>query len=157
MWLEITTLLIPDENDSDQELHAMCQWIADHLGPDIPLHFSAFHPDFKMRTSREHRSIPRCAPALSPLLTACTLSIAATYMILPSDATYCPACHQRVIERDRYQLGDYALDDTGHCLHCGHQLPGRFAGPRENFGPRRIPVADPSLAWHADRSAVRRA
>lgn len=140
VWLEITTLLIPDENDSDQELHAMCQWIADHLGPDVPLHFSAFHPDFKMRDK------PRTP--LDTLLRARAIALAHGLHFVycgnvhdpASDATYCPACHQPVIERDWYQLGDYALDDTGHCLHCGYSLPGRFAGPRENFGPRRIPV-----------------
>ena len=140
VWFEITTLLIPEENDSDEELHAMCQWLAEELGPDVPLHFSAFHPDYKMQDKP-------CTP-LATLQRA--RDIALSYGLhfvycgnvhdTESDSSYCPACKQSVIERDWYQLGAYKLDDAGHCRHCGHPIPGRFDGPRENFGPRRIPV-----------------
>lgn len=141
VWFELTTLLIPDENDSDQELNAMCQWIFENLGPDVPLHFSAFHPDFKM--------LDKGRTPLSTLLRARNIALSHGLHFVycgnvhdpASDATYCPACGKQVIERDWYQLGEYTLDDTGHCIHCGHKIPGRFAGPRENFGPRRIPVA----------------
>ncbi len=141
VWFELTTLLIPDENDSDKELHAMCQWIAEHLGPDIPLHFSAFHPDFKM--------LDKAATPLSTLLRARKIALSHGLHFVycgnvhdpSSDSTYCPACGELVIERDWYQLGEYALDDTGRCTHCGCQLPGRFLGPKGDFGPRRIPVA----------------
>ncbi|MCA0934122.1 AmmeMemoRadiSam system radical SAM enzyme [Vibrio alginolyticus] len=141
VWFELTTLLIPDENDSDAELHAMCQWIAENLGPDVPLHFSAFHPDFKM--------LDKGRTPLSTLLRARNIALSHGLHFVycgnvhdpASDATYCPACGKRVIERDWYQLGDYELDNYGHCNHCGYKIPGRFAGPKENFGPRRIPVA----------------
>nr|WP_319552290.1 AmmeMemoRadiSam system radical SAM enzyme [uncultured Vibrio sp.] len=141
VWFEITTLLIPGENDSDDELHAMCQWIFENLGPEVPLHFSAFHPDFKM--------LDKGRTPLSTLLRAREIALShGLYFVYcgnvhdpKSDATYCPSCGKPIIERDWYQLGEYHLDDTGHCNHCGQKVPGRFAGPRENFGPRRIPVA----------------
>jgi pyruvate formate lyase activating enzyme len=140
VWFEITTLLIPDENDSEQELHAMCQWIREHLGQDVPLHFSAFHPDFKMLT--------KPATPLSTLLKA--RSIALSYGLhyvycgnvsdVKSDSTYCPNCHERVIERNWYQLGQYQLDQSGHCQHCHYTLAGVFDGPKGNFGQQRLPI-----------------
>ncbi len=141
VWFELTTLLIPDENDRDAELHAMCQWIFENLGPDVPLHFSAFHPDFKM--------LDKDRTPLGTLLRARDIALSHGLNFVycgnvhdpASDSTYCPSCGKQVIERDWYQLGDYQLDSSGHCQHCGHKLAGRFAGPRENFGPRRIPVA----------------
>lgn len=141
VWFELTTLLIPDENDSDEELNAMCQWIAEHLGLDVPLHFSAFHPDFKM--------LDKTRTPLSTLIRARAIALNHGLRFVycgnvhhqESDATYCPNCAQRVIERDWYKLGDYALDDFGHCTQCGFKIPGCFSGPKENFGPRRIPVA----------------
>ena len=140
VWFEITTLLIPNENDSDKELHQMCQWIAENLGKNVPLHFSAFHPDFMMRDKG-------CTP-LATLLRArkIALSYGLHYVYCgnvhdsQSDSTYCPNCQHRLIERDWYKLGEYNLDQQGHCLHCGHLLPGRFAGPQENFGARSIPI-----------------
>lgn len=140
LWFEITTLLIPDENDSDEELHAMCQWIVEHLGQDVPLHFSAFHPDFKMLNTP--------ATPLTTLLKA--RAIALSYGMhfvycgnvsdVESDSTYCPNCHQRVIERNWYQLGQYQLDDNGHCQHCQYKLAGIFDGQKGDFGRHRLPI-----------------
>ncbi|MCL1040467.1 AmmeMemoRadiSam system radical SAM enzyme [Shewanella marisflavi] len=140
VWFEITTLLIPGENDSDQELNAMCQWLMENLGPDVPLHFSAFHPDFKLRD--------KPATPLSTLQRARQIALnhGLHYVYCgnvhdpDSDATYCANCHRRVIERDWYQLGQYALDETGACRHCGAPLPGRFDKVRQDFGARRIAV-----------------
>ncbi len=141
VWFEITTLLIPEENDSDTELHNMCQWIAENLGKDIPLHFSAFHPDFKM--------ISKDSTSLDSLLRA--RSIALSYGLrfvycgnvhhLESDSTYCPNCGATVIVRDWYRLGQYELNNEGNCIHCGHKMAGRFDGPKGNFGSRRIPIS----------------
>jgi len=141
VWFELTTLLIPGENDSDSELHEMCQWISENMGQEVPLHFSAFHPDFKM--------LDKERTPLSTLLRArdIALSHGLQYVYCgnvhnqESDSTYCPSCKQRVIERDWYQLGEYGLNNIGQCIHCGHQIPGRFDGPKGNFGPRRIPVS----------------
>lgn len=140
VWFEITTLLIPGENDSDHELHNMCQWIAENLGLDVPLHFSAFHPAFKMMDKE--------VTPLATLLRArkIALSYGLHYVYCgnvhdsKSDSTYCANCQHLLIERDWYQLGQYNLDESGHCLHCGQLLAGRFAGLKENFGPRRIPI-----------------
>jgi len=140
IWFEITTLLIPDENDSDDELHRMCQWIVEQLGVDIPLHFSAFHPDFKM--------LDKDKTPIETLLRArkIALSYGMNYVYCgnvfdkESDSTYCPGCGHLLIERNWYELGEYHIDNGGHCLHCGYQLAGRFSGPKQNFGRRRIPV-----------------
>jgi pyruvate formate lyase activating enzyme len=140
VWFEITTLLIPGENDSNEELHAMCQWIAENLGKDVPLHFSAFHPDFKM--------LDKPPTPLSTLLRArkIALSYGLHYVYCgnvhdtDSDSTYCPKCHQLLIERDWYELGQYNLDINGACTQCGHPLNGRFAATKETFGRVRIPV-----------------
>ena len=140
VWFEITNLLIPDENDSDQELHQMCQWIAENLGQDIPLHFSAFHPDFKM--------LDKSKTPKETLLRArkIALSYGLHYVYCgnvfdtESDSTYCPKCQKLLIERNWYELGEYHIDNNGHCFYCGHQLAGCFQGPKQNFGRRRIPV-----------------
>jgi pyruvate formate lyase activating enzyme len=147
-WMEITTLLIPDENDSDDELEQMTQWLYDNLGPNVPLHFSAFHPDWKMR-DKPH------TPA-STLTRARRIALAAglnyVYTGNVHDAigssTYCPVCSLRVIERDWYELGSWQLDSTGHCLNCGHQIPGCFQGEAGNWGAKRLPVR---LADYRDR------
>ncbi len=139
-WFEITTLLIPGENDSDQELHALSQWIAENLGPNIPLHFSAFHPDFKMM------DIP--ATPVETLLRArdIALSYGLHYVYCgnvhhqASDTTYCPHCHKPVITRDWYQLGSVNVDANGCCQHCQGKIAGRFGSDKKRFGRRRIPV-----------------
>jgi pyruvate formate lyase activating enzyme len=140
VWVEITNLLIPGRNDSDAELDAMTRWIVEHLGPDVPVHFTAFHPDFKMT------DIGPTPP--STLTRARTIALANgihhAYTGNTHDpkggSTYCSACGTRVIERDWYVIGDYALTDDGHCRHCGATLPGRFDGPAGHWGARRRPV-----------------
>jgi pyruvate formate lyase activating enzyme len=140
VWVEITNLLIPGRNDSDAELDAMTRWMVDHLGPDVPVHFTAFHPDFKMT------DIGPTPP--STLTRARTIALANgihhAYTGNTHDATggstYCSACGTRVIERDWYVIGDYALSDDGHCRRCGEAVPGRFDGPAGNWGARRRPV-----------------
>jgi pyruvate formate lyase activating enzyme len=140
VWFEITNLLIPDENDDEQQLHQMCQWLVEHLGLNIPLHFTAFHPDFKMLDKE-------CTP-LTTLLKArdIALSYGMNYVYCGnvhhpgSDTTYCPKCKNPLIERDWYQLGGYNLNDSGCCRHCGFLLAGRFATTKQDFGRRRIPI-----------------
>ncbi len=140
VWFEITTLLIPGENDSDQELRAMCRWIHEHLGDQVPLHFTAFHPDWKMRdhpytplsTLRRARDIAR-DEGLKFVYTG----------NLPDpegNTTYCTECATPVIQRAGYQILDWQLDSTGHCLHCGTVLAGRFEAAPGNWGSRRLPV-----------------
>lgn len=139
VWLEITNLIIPGANDSDDEISRMCQWIAKELGPDVPLHFSAFHPDFRMRD--------RGPTPPSTLVGACQLARNAglryVYTGNVSDAqrqsTYCPGCGRLVIERDGYTLGKYALRQDC-CLHCGTHIAGRFDPRPGDWGSRRLPI-----------------
>ncbi len=139
-WLEITTLLIPDENDGNEELDLMTRWIFDNLGSDVPLHFSAFHPDFKMMDK------PRTPPATLTRARQIALDNGLHYVFTGNvhdpkgSSTYCPGCGSLLIERDWYQLGQYSVDHLGHCPYCGTLIPGLFTDHRENFGCQRIPV-----------------
>ena len=127
-WLEITTLLIPGLNDSDAELQAMTRWIADNLGCDVPLHFTAFHPDYRMtdvpRTPAETLSRARRIALDAGLRYVYTGNVHDT----EGGTTSCPGCGAAVIERDWHAILHYALDDAGHCRACGTALAGRF-GP----------------------------
>ena len=140
VWFEITTLLIPGHNDSDAEIDAETRWIADELGPDVPLHFTAFHPDYKML------DVPRTpASTLSrarQIAVANGLNFVYTGNVHDSDGgtTYCPTCGSAVIVRDWYDICRYQVDEHGSCVGCGTQLPGVFDGPMEHWGRRRLPV-----------------
>jgi len=139
-WLELTNLLIPGKNDSDEEIDRMTKWVVEHLGHDVPMHFSAFHPDWKMQdipatpeqTLRKARRI------------AMENGVHYAYTGNISDAaggsTYCHGCGVKVIERNQYQLGDWHLDNIGNCLSCGTRIPGVFDGPAGTWGARRQPV-----------------
>jgi pyruvate formate lyase activating enzyme len=140
VWTEITTLLIPGKNDSDEELKAQCKWLRDHLGPDVPLHFTAFHPDWKMT------DVPH-TPASTLTRARQIAQLAGLNYVYTGNvhdetggSTYCPSCEQRVIARDWYRINSYELTDTGACKSCGTQIPGRFQKFAKPFGPRRIPV-----------------
>jgi pyruvate formate lyase activating enzyme len=140
VWFELTTLLIPGQNDSTEELSRQVDWILEHLGPDVPLHFSAFHPDFKML------DLPRTPEAT--LRRARRLALDAglrhvyTGNVHDADggSTYCHACGVRLIERDWYQLGEWRLDAQGRCAACATPLPGVFEARPGAWGRRRLPV-----------------
>ena len=140
VWFEITTLLIPGENDSDDELDRMTRWIHDKLGPDIPLHFTAFHPDYKMldkeRTPAATLTRARTMAVRNGLHYVYTGNVHDT----AGSSTYCSGCGIRVIERDWYELGDWRLDAQGRCLECHTQLPGVFDGAPGRWGARRVPI-----------------
>jgi pyruvate formate lyase activating enzyme len=140
VWFEITTLLIPGKNDSTSEIDALARWVATELGPEVPLHFTAFHPDWKMTEVG-----PTPAATLTrarEIALAHGLRYVYTGNVHDSvgGTTYCPSCHAAVIERDWYHIRRHALSDDGHCLACGHAIAGRFSAFRGAFGPRRIPV-----------------
>ncbi len=141
VWLEITTLLIPGHNDSDAEIAAMSQWIQAELGADVPLHFSAFHPDHKMM------DVP--ATPKATLVRAREIALRAGLRHVytgnvhhkAGDTTRCAHCDAPLIERDWYQIGDYRLTANGQCPDCAHPLAGRFGRAAGNFGRKRIPIA----------------
>lgn len=140
-WLEITTLLIPGLNDSTEEIEQMTRWLADHLGPNVPLHFTAFHPDYKMsdlpRTPKETLTRSREIALANGLHHVYTGNVHDA----EGGTTYCPGCRAALIERDWHAVMHYALDADGACPHCGTRIAGRFAKNFERgFGRRRIPV-----------------
>jgi pyruvate formate lyase activating enzyme len=140
VWLEVTTLLIPGENDSEDEIARLADWFAENLGPDVPLHFSAFHPDYKM-TDKAHTPTSTLARARSQARAA-GLRYVYTGNVHDTDggSTWCPGCGQRVIERDWYELGEWNLDDSGHCAGCGTAIAGRFEGKPGAWGRKRMRV-----------------
>lgn len=139
-WVELTTLLIPGENDSDAELEALSTWVAETCGQDTPIHFTAFHPDFRMM---QHTRTP-----LETLLRARKIAQSAglrhVYIgnahHIEAQSSYCSGCGFRVIGRDWHQLSDWHLDDFGACTVCHTPLPGIFDGPPGNWGRQRCPV-----------------
>jgi pyruvate formate lyase activating enzyme len=140
VWFEITNLLIPDENDSSEEIDAMTSWVVEHLGPDVPMHFSAFHPDWKMLDK------PPTPPTTLTRAREIALANGVRYPYTGNvhdslgESTYCHQCGALLIERNWYQLGHWGLTDDGHCTQCGSQLPGVFNGPPGNWGPKRQPI-----------------
>ncbi|MBM3510768.1 MAG: AmmeMemoRadiSam system radical SAM enzyme [Alphaproteobacteria bacterium] len=140
VWFEVTTLLIPGENDSAAEVTEMTHWFVDQLGPDVPLHFTAFHPDFRMRDTRP-------TPAAT-LVRARDIGLEAglRYVYVGNvhdeagSSTYCPGCGTKVIGRDWYVLTAWHLSDDGRCRHCGHAIAGVFDGPPGTWGAKRRPV-----------------
>ena len=140
VWFEITTLLIPGQNDSDEELEAETAWIVENLGPDVPVHFTAFHPDWKMLDT------PTTPPATLSRARAIALKNGIRYAYTGNvydaagGSTYCHGCGALLIGRDWYELGAWNLTDDGRCLRCGAACAGVFDGLPGEWGRRRAPV-----------------
>jgi pyruvate formate lyase activating enzyme len=140
VWFEITTLLIPGENDSDGEIDAMTQWVAEKLGPDVPIHFTAFHPDWKMldktrtpaATLRRARDIAR--------RNGLHYVYVGNVIDGEGSSTWCASCGGLLIERVGYDLGRWTLDADGACRACGTRCPGVFEAMPGAWGSRRLPV-----------------
>lgn len=136
-WLEITTLIIPGENDSDQELDQLTGWVATELGADTPVHFSAFHPDWKMMN---HPPTPK-----STLTRAREIGLGngLSYVYTGNvhdragDTTFCSQCGKPVIVRDWYNLISWNLSSDGHCKNCGGEIAGVFESLPGNWGAKR--------------------
>ena len=139
VWLEITTLLIPEENDSSGEIEAMTQWIMENLGPDVPLHLTAFHPDWKML--KTHRTPPTTLTRARNIAIKNGLRYVYTGNVHDSvgSSTYCPSCKKILIERDWYVLGRWNLTEE-KCNHCGTNIPGRFLENPGHWGSKRVPI-----------------
>jgi len=140
VWLEITTLLIPGKNDSVEELEKLAQWVVKELGPDVPIHFTAFHPAWKMM------NLP--STPLETLVRARNIAIkngvryAYTGNIhnIEGDSTYCHQCHKCIIKRDWYEIVDYQLTHDGKCKFCNTQCSGVFEGPPGTWGQKQQPI-----------------
>jgi pyruvate formate lyase activating enzyme len=140
VWLEVTTLLIPGANDSDGELEAAARWFADTLGPDVPWHFSAFHPDYRMRD----------VPPTPPETLVRAHDIARRHGIRhvftgnvhdpARDSTYCHACGALLIGRDWFEITAWHLDAEGRCAACATPCAGVFEARPGTWGARRQPV-----------------
>jgi pyruvate formate lyase activating enzyme len=140
-WLEITTLLIPGANDSDTEIHELTSWVVEELGPDVPLHFTAFHPDWRMRDT------PPTPPGTLTRARAIALRNGVRYAYTGNvsdrsgQSTYCHACREAVIGRDWYSLSHWRLGAGGLCAACGAPCAGRFEASPGNWGARRASVS----------------
>lgn len=143
-WLEITNLIIPGQNDDPAELAAMSDWIVENLGPDVPVHFSAFHPDWKMMDTpaTPHETLARARRI--------ALAAGVNYVYTGNvhdkgrQSTYCPNCATRVIGRDWYELSEWNVAPVGNsggaCANCGTRLPGVFDAAPGAWGRKRQPV-----------------
>jgi len=141
VWVELTTLLIPGHNDSDAEIDAMTQWVVGHLGPDVPMHFTAFHPDWKMLdvpvTPMATLSRARDIARRNGVRHAYTGNVHDRQ----GESTWCHGCGALLIERDWYELGAWGLDAQGRCAACGTPCAGVFEARPGAWGSRRQPVA----------------
>lgn len=152
VWLELTNLVIPGANDSPADIQRMCDWIGRTLGTEVPLHFTAFHPDFRMRDR------PPTPP--QTLVEARDIALRAglkyvyvgNVMDAERQSTYCPNCHKRLIERDWYDLGEYHIQ-SGQCAYCGTKIAGHFDDQPGHWGGRRQPV-DPETLLRELQPAV---
>ena len=140
VWFEITNLLIPALNDSDGEIDALTSWVVDRLGPDVPVHFTAFHPDYKLRDRPPTPAATLTRARQIALRNGVRYAYTGNVHDPAGGSTFCHGCRAAVIERDWYELGDYRLTEEGCCTTCGRRLPGVFAGPPGRWGRRRLPV-----------------
>jgi pyruvate formate lyase activating enzyme len=140
VWFEITTLLIPGANDSSEEIRALSAWVRKELGPDVPLHFTAFHPDWKMRDR------PPTPPSTLSRAREIALGEGLHFVYTGNvhdpggQSTFCPSCGALVIERDGYTLGEWHLTSAGHCAACGTPVAGVFGAEAGTWGARRLPI-----------------
>ncbi len=140
VWLETTTLIIPGYNDSDEELNAMTQWVVEHLGPDVPMHFSAFHPDWKMM------DVPPTPPTTLTRAREICIQNGVRYAYTGNvhnpagDSTYCHHCREKLIGRDWYVLTEWNIAEDGKCSFCQTPVAGKFESQPGDWGARRQPV-----------------
>jgi AmmeMemoRadiSam system radical SAM enzyme/AmmeMemoRadiSam system protein B/AmmeMemoRadiSam system protein A len=152
VWFEITNLVIPRANDSLDEIRQMCQWILDNLGPDVPLHFTAFHPDFRLQDR------PPTPPETLLAAYDVARSLGLNYVYAGNvhapreGSTWCPGCGELLIERDWYDLGRYQLDGN-RCRNCGYQVAGHFDQTPGTWGRKRLPVRIADFASVGRRAA----
>jgi len=140
VWVELTTLLIPGENDSEAELDEMTGWVVENLGPDVPMHFSAFHPDYRMTdyppTPPETLNRARRIAVRNGVRYAYT----GNTFDYKGQSTYCHACGSLLIGRNWYVLSEWNLTSDGYCPNCGTPCSGRFDPEPGDWGSKRRPI-----------------
>lgn len=140
VWLEITTLVIPGENDSEAEIERLTRWVMEHLGPDVPIHFSAFHPDYKMLDK------PITSPATLAMARKIAMKNGIRYAYTGNvqdeegGSTYCHHCHEKLIGRDRYEMNEWNVTEDGACRFCHAPCAGLFESQPGRWGARRMPM-----------------
>ncbi len=153
VWFEITNLVIPDANDSMDEIRQMCDWILQHVGDEVPVHFTAFHPDFRMR---DRPNTPH-ATLIEAREVAIQQGLKFVYTGNVNDvvnqSTYCPACQALLIERNWYELGPYNLHKD-KCGRCGHKIAGVFEERPGNWGRKRQPIQISQFARPATTNLI---
>jgi pyruvate formate lyase activating enzyme len=148
VWLEITTLLIPGENESEGELDLMTRWIVDQLGPDVPIHFTAFHPDWRMTDKPITPQATLTDARRIAMANGVRYAYTGNVHDLEGGATLCHACGETLIARDGYQLVAWHLTGQGRCERCGTACPGVFDERLGSWGSKRLPI---SLRGHAGK------
>lgn len=140
MRAENTTPPIPCRNGSDEEIAVECEWTVHRLGVDVPLHFTAFHPDCKMR------EVPPTPPETLGRARAIALKAGLRHVYTGNvgdaavQTTYCPGCGEALVTRDRYRIDRFALSDSGQCPRCGTNIPGAYEKEAGDLGARRQPI-----------------
>ena len=140
VWFEITTLLIPGENDSEKELNQLSEWVVGALGPDVPLHFSAFHPDYRMLNKGATPSETLTRARDIAIKNGVRYAYTGNVHDKTGASTYCHQCGRILVGRDWYELSDWNLTDEGCCRSCGTSCAGVFDGPPGKWGSNRRPV-----------------
>ncbi|GMR03510.1 MAG: AmmeMemoRadiSam system radical SAM enzyme [Gammaproteobacteria bacterium] len=140
VWFELTTLIIPGHNDSDKELNEMTEWVVENLGPDVPMHFTAFHPDWKMM------NVPPTPPETLTRARRIAMENGVRYAYTGNvhdeggGSTYCHQCGGKLIGRDWYVITEWNLDEHGRCQSCGTACAGVFESKAGTWGAKRLPV-----------------
>jgi len=140
VWFELTTLLIPGHNDSDKELNEMTQWVVENLGPDVPMHFSAFHADWKMRDVPPTPASTLTRARNIAMKNGVRYAYTGNVHDEEGGSTYCHACGEKLIGRDWYDITAWNLDAQGRCKKCGSDCAGVFEDKPGTWGAKRLPV-----------------
>jgi len=146
VWFELTDLLIPGENDSEAEIEEMTGWIYEHLGPDVPLHFTAFHPDWKMRDKPPTPMATLNRSRDTALKNGLRYVYTGNVHDRKGSSTYCHACGEMLIGRDWYELSTWKLtmnDRQAVCRSCSTPIAGMFEEQPGQWGARRQAVHFP--------------
>jgi pyruvate formate lyase activating enzyme len=140
VWFEITNLLIPGENDSEKEINQMTEWIFTELGPYVPLHFSAFHPDWKMR-DKPRTTLQSLKKARSiAIMNGLNYVYTGNVHDQEGDTTFCHKCGEELIVRDWYEIKHWNMGQKGECQNCDTACAGLFEVNHGNWGSKRLPV-----------------